>query len=463
MDGSFPNAQKAIDPVTIITVDDDILNKSISFGIKPLKKQIKNNIFNYCKNENEIFLNFFKYLKENPFDVFSGYNIIRFDLQYIINRSKILFGNRKNLYKFLSPINIVKTWKQKNSNDINIDIAGISILDYYDIYKWYGPNLEKYTLDYVCKHELGVGKLDYSKYGDLKTLYDKNWQLYVEYNIIDCNRVNDLEKKLGYIKLIQSLSLFTKTPSKNYNVMTQLIEGTLLTHYRRKNMCAPILEGGSQEGFVAGYVKEPQVGMHQWVVSVDINSSYPSHIITLNMSPETYIGRITGLKESQIVYYTKNKEFNSFNMFKEKTGHSNINGNKLKNFNMALKRGIIDIAPCGSVFSTSKIGVIPEVERITFFKRKKIKQEMLKLKSNMITKEEKIKVDQLYNTQWALKIWLNAVFGVTAVPFSRYFNINIAEAITSCGRHTIKQGERFVNELLNNPNDELKKIIEDLK
>jgi DNA polymerase elongation subunit (family B) len=65
-------------------------------------------------------------------------------------------------------------------------------------------------------------------------------------------------------------------------------------------------------------------------------------------------------------------------------------------------------------------------------------------------KKEKLeeRSQQLFNLQWALKIVLNAAFGILAVPYSRYFNTNIAEAITSCGRHTIKSGEKFVNQLL---------------
>jgi len=58
------------------------------------------------------------------------------------------------------------------------------------------------------------------------------------------------------------------------------------------------------------------------------------------------------------------------------------------------------------------------------------------------------RIQQFFDLQWALKILLNAMFGVTAVPYSRYFNTNIAEAITSCGRESIRAGERFVNHLL---------------
>jgi len=50
-----------------------------------------------------------------------------------------------------------------------------------------------------------------------------------------------------------------------------------------------------------------------------------------------------------------------------------------------------------------------------------------------------------------------------AIPYSRWANVNIAEAVTACGRHIIKSGSKFVNEILNEPNDELLGILEELK
>jgi len=465
----FPDPKKAIDPITIISFHDSKLQKTISFGIKEYNGNKENIEFHTCNSEQDLLKKFFLYMYRNPCDILSGWNIWNFDLPYIINRSNILFKTSPHV--LMSPIKSVKTWKQKNSDEISIDISGVCILDYYSIYKWYSPNkLENYQLGYVSEVELGEGKLDYSEYKDLNDLYNRNWNLYVEYNIIDCRRVYQLERKLGYIKLIQALSLLTKTPMRYYNVMTQLIEGAMLVYFRRNNLCAPTFMGGTQETFEAAYVKEPQKGMHNWVTSVDITSSYPSHIITLNMSVETYIGRIMGLKENYIINCVKSREFQKFDMFKENSGIVKMEGQKLKNFNKVLKKGLVAIAPCGSIFSTSKQGVISEVERNVFFKRKEVKGLMSKMRlqaSQMHEGKEKEKVleraQELFSFQWALKIWLNAVFGAMAVPYSRYFNTNIAEAITSCGRNTIKSGERFINEFLNNPDTELKKIISEIE
>ena len=121
--------------------------------------------------------------------------------------------------------------------------------------------------------------------------------------------------------------------------MTQLIEGKMLAHYRQNNLCAPYFAGGHQETFEAAYVKEPHKGMHEWVVDLDITSSYPTAIITLNMSNETYFGRIIDLPEHNVVGFVRKREFPMFHLSLNGTV-KHIRGNKLKKFNYALEKGL---------------------------------------------------------------------------------------------------------------------------
>ena len=465
----FPSVHEALHPVVLISIYDNIENKTIVFGDKPYNGKYKGNDFLtyvHCKNEEALLISFFNYLKENPCDVITGWNVLFFDVSYLINRTRVLFGESTTLFKKFSPIDIVRTWISKDTGDMNIDIAGVTILDYLDLYKWYSPTkLESYKLDFVSNYELEKGKVDYSQYKDLRALYTENWDLYVEYNIIDAYRVAQLEEKLGYIRLVQALSLLCKTPMKFYHTMTQLIEGLMVTYFRRNKQCAPIFYGGTQETFPAAYVKEPQVGRYDWVVDLDIASSYPTAIITLNMSPETYYGRIIEITEDQIVHFTSLRKFPNFKMRKDK-GVVEFTDKRLELFNMALQKRILCVAPCGTVFSTKQTGVIAEVERKVFEKRIDVKNKMIKMKKSLgdlrgdVLDKTQRRIGQYHSLQHALKIVLNAVFGTLAVPYSRYFNMDIAEAITSCGRHTIKYAEKYVNDLLNNPTDD---ILDELK
>ena len=256
----FPDIWKAQDPIPIISIRDSQTKEVISFGCKPYTAapEGENITYQFYETEEELLLRFFNFMYKNPPDIITGWNVYQFDLSYIINRCKTLFGNDTQHYLKLSPIRIVRTWKSERFNELNIDIAGVHIIDYLDLYKWYSPDkLERYKLDFVANHELGVGKLDYSDYKDLRELYEKDWNKYVEYNVTDCKRVDELEEKLGYIRLVQALSLLTKCPMKFYQKMTSLIEGALLTHFRRNNLCAPNLAGGHKKSYKAAIVKEP--------------------------------------------------------------------------------------------------------------------------------------------------------------------------------------------------------------
>ena len=468
----FPDPKLAQDEITLISLRDGISKTTYTFGYDNIHGSyygghsaddytIPNDVKYFrCKDEEELMRRFFNFMRKFPCDVLSGWNIWWFDLPYILNRAIVLFGEEvgKKLYSRMSPINRVSIWKPNNSDNINIDIAGMTILDYYDVYKWYGKNLERYTLEYVSQTELGVGKLP-NPYDDLNELADNQWSRFVDYNVIDCERVNDLEEQLGYIKMIQALSLLCKSPMRNYNAQTQLIEGLMITYYRRNGLCAPYFAGGEQAPFTAAHVKEPQKGMHEWVVDIDITSSYPSHIIALNMSIETFFGRINRLEEQAVIDYTRKRKFPPFKIIREKDGEwqlEEFDGEKLDKFNKALEKGLLAISPCGSVFTTNKPGVVAKVEKMVFFKRKEVKgkKKEWSLKAN----ECELEVDkteclekkmQAHSLQLALKIMMNAFFGILSVPYSRYFNTHIAEAITACGRHTIKQGQHFCNDLLN--------------
>ena len=49
--------------------------------------------------------------------------------------------------------------------------------------------------------------------------------------------------------------------------------------------------------FTGAYVQPPQSGKHDWVYDLDITSMYPSVIRSLNISPETKVGKVEGWDE----------------------------------------------------------------------------------------------------------------------------------------------------------------------
>jgi DNA polymerase elongation subunit (family B) len=77
----------------------------------------------------------------------------------------------------------------------------------------------------------------------------------------------------------------------------------MLTYLRRRNLVAPnkpadrqermqAIRDNNEEKFIGAYVKDPIVGKYEWIYDLDLTSLYPSIIMTLNISPETKIGKI---------------------------------------------------------------------------------------------------------------------------------------------------------------------------
>lgn len=460
----FPSPEKAEDPVSLISIYDQSNEKIITFGIKPFKSNPEDSYY-YCATEKELLQKFLGFMKRYPCDVLSGWNIRGFDLPYLYNRILNIFGKDTKIHNAMSPAGNVNSWKKfdpKSGTIINVDIAGTSILDYMELYKLYADeNLESYSLQYVSNFELGSGKFDYSKVAeDLKELYDKDWNTYVEYNKMDVRRVKQLDEKMGFIKLVQGISLFSKCPMKFCDKQTSLIEAAMLTYLRRNNMCAPAMTKGSTQRFEAAVVKEPLIGRYEWVIDADITSSYPTHIIALNMSNETYYGRIMNFSEKQIIEFVTKRGFPEFTLkcFDTKAERW-VSGKALRAFNNAIKAGLLTISPIGVIFKSRPSGCFADVERSLFAHRKEIKDKMFEYSKA----GNRIKAIQMKNSQVAIKTTLNGIYGAYAVVFSRYFNLDIAEAITSCGRHTLLKGMDFVNDIANSPNDELNSILKELK
>jgi len=111
-------------------------------------------------------------------------------------------------------------------------------------------------------------------------------------NIHDCVLVDRLEDKLGFIKQVFALAYDAKV---NYNdTLTTVRPWDVIIHNYLMNSNIVIPQMAHQDMFdslVGGYVKDPQVGMHKWVVSFDLNSLYPHLIMQYNISPETFVGR----------------------------------------------------------------------------------------------------------------------------------------------------------------------------
>lgn len=365
-------------------------------------------------------------------EVVTGWNVEYFDVQYIVTRIIRLLGEEaaKKLSPWgtITPSSITKFGKEQNT----YKISGMTVIDYMDAFKKfgykYGPQ-ESYKLDHIAHVILGEKKLDYSEYGSLTALWEQNPQLYLDYNLKDTWLIQRFEDETGLLALVMTVAY---GGGVNYSDAFGTVGIWETTIYRRlmADNIVPHLKGGpgARAGdLVGGYVKDPKVGMHPWVVSFDLNSLYPHLMLQYNLSPETYV--------------EEHREYISQEMV--------LSGNY---------QNKTDFATCanGACFRKDKLGIIPEIIDEYYNRRSLIKKEMLKVEQQLedatdSSEKNKLKreANNLHNQQMAIKIAMNSLYGATANIYFLYYINDMAEAITTSGQLSIRYAQKSVNTYLN--------------
>lgn len=414
-------------PITAITISKNGFR--VSFGLKPFDdSKLENFRYYHCKSEEELLRTFISVWGSPEFnpDVITGWNIEAYDIPYLVNRIMKVLG--EDWAKKLSPWGVLREYEVevKGSFCSTYNLLGISTLDYMIIYqKFILTKQPSYALNHIAFVELGEEKLDYSEYANLDDLYERNFQLYLEYNIHDVDLVDRLEAKLKLIELVFAIAYYAKV---NYqDCMSSVRKWDVMIHnylMDRNIVVEPSKKNVMNRSLVGGYVREPIIGMHEWVVYFDLTSLYPHLIMQYNISPEKFVRR--------------NNQFPSIDTILAGTEIVH-NGNS--------------VAANGCEYKKDSRGFLPAIMKDLFDGRKNSKDQMLATKKKyQETKDESLKneISRLDNLQGALKVCLNEGYGALANVYNRWFNFDCAESITMSGQLSIRWIEKKINDYFNN-------------
>ena len=381
-----------------------------------------------CKDEVELlskFLEFWSDPKNTP-DVITGWNTRFFDIPYIVNRMAKVLGIHE--INKLSPWQLQlehrKIVRRGSENDV-YEIPGIQTLDYMELFQkfgyTYGPQ-ESYALNHIAYVVLGEKKLSYEEEGSLKNLYKEDHQKYIDYNMKDVELVDRLEEKMGLITLALTIAYKGGVNYQDTFGVTAIWESII---YRKLNANKVVVPLSSEEKpyrpFAGGYVKEPQIGRHEWIVSFDLNSLYPNLIVQYNMSPETL---------------TDNTQMNDVSYY--------LSGQTVS--------GEYSVAANGSTYRKDIDGVLPQIIEEYYDERVSVKKLQLaaqkEIQKGYTTQLDK-EIVTLENKQLAIKILLNSLYGALGNKHFHYFDIRLAEGVTLSGQLAIQWAEKAMNAAMN--------------
>ena len=357
-EGGFPDITEGDKAITAIALYDQVADKYYSLILDPEQKVSNSEVGNvvtrsYRFEEGllEAFLNLWQEIQPS---IVSGWNCNNFDLPYLFNRLRAVLGKAAG-YR-LSPIGTA----YQNKFNKRMTIAGISCLDYLELYKKFlGVMKPSYSLANVAKdEELKHQKLTYR--GNLNDLYKNDIHRFVEYNLVDVKVVIELDKKYDFIHLAQAVCHKGHVPYEWFQMSSRWIDGAILMYLHRQNLVAPNkpiggreeyadMEAKGEDGFTGAYVKEPIAGLYDWIYSADITSLYPSVIMSLNISPEKKVGKILDW------------DFDKFNRGEMRVVRVGDNGYSLSDFKKMIADNKFSISSNGVLYYQDKLGVVPTI------------------------------------------------------------------------------------------------------
>ena len=313
-------------------------------------------------------------LNEDP-DILTGWNVIDFDLDFLEKKFK------ENRIQFnlgrdgkACKIKLESNFFRTSKCDFN----GRLVLDAIDMIKGSFINLEDYKLSTAAHHFLKEKKLigDYNKHEEIEKFYKNDPKKLLDYNLKDAKLVLDIIEKSKVLDLTIHRSNLTGMPLDRVNASIASFDSLYLRKLKEKGYAAPSSVFKNKESKIkGGYVMESKPGIYDNIIILDFKSLYPSIMRTFYIDPLAFVGKKKG-------------------------------------------KDLI-IAPNKAAFKRDE-ALLPEIINSLMKEREKVKKQK----------------DEL--TSYAIKILLNSMFGVMANPSFRFFNIDMANAITHFGQFLIK-------------------------
>src|SRR3990170_801938 len=248
--------------------------------------------------EKEIIERFVKLVQELDPDIISGYNIDGYDLPVLVDRAARNGIPRLQLARDFSDFFHLgeRFWR----------VDGRIVTDVWWAVKAerLSLHMKQETLDYVAKQLLGEGKHELAR-RRIDEEWERDREKVIRYCLNDADLSLRILEKIHRIEKTLDLAAVSKLPLEDvlHGRTSNLIDSILIRAADRAGVAVPMMKmsGGRVEQIEGGYVHSLQPGLYEWVISLDFRAMYPSLIIENNIcfttvSPDGSIESPTGAK-----------------------------------------------------------------------------------------------------------------------------------------------------------------------
>src|SRR3989441_1948893 len=333
-------------------------------------------------SEREIVEGFVKLVHELDPDIISGYNIDGYDLPVLIDRANKAGIPRLQLARDFSDFFHLGERFWRVDGRILTDVWWAVRAERLSLH------LKQETLDYVGRQLLGEGKHEPSR-RHIDEEWAKDREKVIRYCLNDADLSLRILEKIGRIEKTLDLAAVSKLPLEDvlHGRTSNLIDSILIRAADRAHVAVPMMKmrGGRVEQIEGGYVHSLQPGLYEWVISLDFRAMYPSLIIENNIC-----------------------------------------------FTTVSPAGTIE-SPTGAKFLSADVkkGLLPVILASLMKDRQEVRAKMREATDPQMK--------EFYDgLQAAIKVLMNAFYGVLASSFYRFNDPKVGASITAFARERIK-------------------------
>jgi len=346
------------------------------------------------EQEEREFLEFFiKIVEEFDPDIITAYNVF-FDICTIINRMKHYAVPDYKLSP-LGRVRIDERWDRVN-------IAGRNVFDYYEAYKKYKHRtLPSYELESIAEDEVGFPRSDFP----LENMNRQFLADVTDYNLKDVARMMCVEWKQEILDFYDNIRITVGCTFDEVLEASRYVDILLLRYAKGKYVLPRKATKSVKQKYEGALVLPPEKGIHFNVAMLDFTKMYPSILISYNISPETL-----RLEEPEAPHYTvpvgykyEDEEGNEYTEWKD------------------------------VYYLKSPRGMAPQIAIDLIQLRDACRDDMFKHSPGSL------EYIRLWHRQDALKVVVDAMYGVFAYPPFRLYVPEISASMTGQGQKLIKR------------------------
>jgi len=469
----FSRPDDPFNPITAISVYLDWLDQLVTLVVPPRHMSDASAAeiaqeFSNCyvfREEAELLKTFLDLIQDA--DVLSGWNSEGYDIPYTVMRTtRVLSKDDTRRFCLWDQYPKQRTFERFGAENITFDLIGRIHMDYMQLYRKYTyEERHSYSLDAILEYEGLEGKTKFE--GTLDQLYNQNWKTFIEYNRQDVNGLRELDRKLRFLDLANTLAHENTVLLPTTMGAVAVTEQAIINEAHERGMVVPVRNQRltDEDTQAAGaYVAYPKKGLHDWVGSIDINSLYPSTIRALNMGPETIVGQLRPIMTDRYIAEQRGKGSSfaaaweglfgtlEYTAVMEQQRGTEItidwqDGEESVHSAAEIWRMIFDsnqpwmLSANGTIFTYEIEAVIPGLLKRWYAERK----DMQKKLKECTTREEEEYWDK---RQLVKKINLNSLYGAILNPGCRFFDKRIGQSTTLTGRAIAQHMDAHVNECI---------------